>query len=67
MYRIWVLVEEGLGSAKVYRMSAGDFVVIVCLPAFEPRARAFSLREAGSVKSCGLTMRAADGGESARF
>ena len=49
-------------------IGAGVCVAEPCPPCFEPRAQAFfGICKLDSVKSCGLTMRAADGGYAPRF
>jgi hypothetical protein len=52
---------------KDVRMSSGDLAVLICSPCFDLAPERFSDLEVGSVKAFRLTMRAADGGESARF
>jgi hypothetical protein len=48
-------------------MAAGDLAVLACSRCFDLAPERFSELEAGSVKPCRLTMRAADKWESARF
>ena len=48
-------------------MAAGDWAVAICSPCFDLAPELVRRLEAGSVNACGLTQRAAEVWESARF